>query len=118
MGFAGYVYPCLVLTYLGQAAMLMERPQVVENTYWASIPRWAAASASASASRPCLILLPDPCLLYNSVDGQAGSSLPGPALPPRPIFYPMLVLATLASVVASQALITASYSIIANVGLM
>ena len=33
----------------------------------------------------------------------------------RPFFYPMLVLATLASVVASQALITGCFSIISNV---
>ena len=48
IGFAGVVYPCLVLAYLGQAAMLMERPQVVANAYWASIPRSVGATAATT----------------------------------------------------------------------
>ncbi|KXZ41691.1 hypothetical protein GPECTOR_318g18 [Gonium pectorale] len=70
LSFSFFVYPCLVLTYLGQGAFLMARPEDVGETFWKSVP--------------------------------------------RPFFYPMLVLATLASVVASQALITGSFSIVAN----
>ncbi|PNW70308.1 hypothetical protein CHLRE_17g714450v5 [Chlamydomonas reinhardtii] len=69
-GFCLFVYPCLVLTYVGQGAYLMSRPEDVTDTFWKCVP--------------------------------------------RPFFYPMLVLATLASVVASQALITGCFSIISN----
>ncbi|PNW70302.1 hypothetical protein CHLRE_17g714200v5 [Chlamydomonas reinhardtii] len=68
--FCLFVYPCLVLTYVGQGAYLMSRPEDVSDTFWKCVP--------------------------------------------RPFFYPMLVLATLASVVASQALITGCFSIISN----
>ncbi|PNW70301.1 hypothetical protein CHLRE_17g714150v5 [Chlamydomonas reinhardtii] len=70
VGFCLFVYPCLVLTYVGQGAYLMSRPEDVSDTFWKCVP--------------------------------------------RPFFYPMLVLATLASVVASQALITGCFSIISN----
>ncbi|KAG2497281.1 hypothetical protein HYH03_004865 [Edaphochlamys debaryana] len=70
MGFLFFAYPCLVITYLGQASFLMARPEDVANTFWESVP--------------------------------------------RPFFYPMLVLATAASVVASQALISGAFSIVAN----
>ncbi|PNW83786.1 hypothetical protein CHLRE_04g217350v5 [Chlamydomonas reinhardtii] len=68
--FSLFVYPCLVLTYVGQGAYLMSRPEDVTDTFWKCVP--------------------------------------------RPFFYPMLILATLASVVASQALITGCFSIISN----
>ena len=63
----GLVLPALVLSYLGQGAVLLERP--------------------AAAARP----------FYSSV--------------PSELLYPLIVLATAATVIASQALITAVFSL-------
>lgn len=38
LGFTFCVYPCLTLTYLGQAAMSLERPEAAASAYWESIP--------------------------------------------------------------------------------
>ncbi|GIL44220.1 hypothetical protein Vafri_1743, partial [Volvox africanus] len=67
VAFGLLAYPCLVVTYLGQAAHVIAHP---ENTdvFWASLP--------------------------------------------SKLLYPMLVLATLATIVASQALISGVFSII------
>ena len=71
-----FVYPSLVLAYLGQAAVLLGTP---------------AAYKGAS-------------------DGGVGP--PFWAAIPKPVYYPVLVLAIAMAVVASQALITASFSIV------
>ncbi|KAJ3330794.1 putative potassium transport system protein kup 3, partial [Gonapodya sp. JEL0774] len=63
-----FVYPCLMLTYLGQAARITEDPTIVSKAYWLSIP--------------------------------------------ESMFWYMFILAILATIVASQALISASFSII------
>ncbi|KXZ55129.1 hypothetical protein GPECTOR_3g280 [Gonium pectorale] len=67
VAFGGLAYPCLVITYLGQAAHVIARPAETD-AFWASLP--------------------------------------------SPLLYPMLVLATLATVVASQALISGVFSIV------
>ncbi|PNH05018.1 Potassium transporter 23 [Tetrabaena socialis] len=58
-------YPCLTITYFGQAAWIMHNPADTD-VFWKSMP--------------------------------------------RPVLYPMLVLATLATMIASQALISAIFS--------
>lgn len=74
MSFVGYVYPCLVLTYLGQGAYLLVNPDQVSNLFWACLP--------------------------------------------RPVFWPMFAAALLASIVASQALISGTFSIIRQVTML
>jgi KUP system potassium uptake protein len=66
-GWYFFVLPCLVLTYLGQGALVLEHPELVRNPFYESIPGWA--------------------------------------------LYPMIVLATLAAVIASQAVITGAFSV-------
>jgi len=61
------VLPSLFLCYSGQAAALVVNPNIIENTFFLSIP--------------------------------------------TPLFYPMLVLATAAAVIASQAMISATFSL-------
>jgi KUP system potassium uptake protein len=61
------VFPALLLNYFGQGALLLERPEVAENPFYAMVP-------------------------------------------PH-VLYPMVVLATLATVVASQALISGAFSL-------
>ncbi|HEX9397104.1 MAG TPA: KUP/HAK/KT family potassium transporter, partial [Burkholderiales bacterium] len=63
----GLVGPALVLNYFGQGALLMERPEAVQNPFFLLLPGWA--------------------------------------------LYPMVALATAATVIASQAVISGAYSI-------
>lgn len=71
IGFIGLCFPCLVLQYLGQGAMLIAHPEVIDNPFY-------------SAMR------------------HLGES----------IFYISFILALLATIVASQALITATFSLL------
>jgi KUP system potassium uptake protein len=59
--------PCLLLCYLGQAALLLERPEAIENPFFLMAPPWAT--------------------------------------------YPLVLLATMASVIASQAIISGVFSL-------
>ncbi|KAL3511265.1 hypothetical protein ACH5RR_030666 [Cinchona calisaya] len=68
IAFAGLVFPCLLLAYMGQAAYLSKHPD--------------------SASR----------IFYDSV--------------PESLFWPVFVIATIAAIIASQAMISASFSCI------
>jgi KUP system potassium uptake protein len=61
LSFCGVVYPCLVVTYIGQTAYLRANPGAYTNPFWLALP-----------------------------DGA---------------FWPMMVVATATSIVASQALI-------------
>jgi KUP system potassium uptake protein len=61
------VLPGLVLNYFGQGALLMTRPEAIENPFFLSVPPWA--------------------------------------------LYPMVALATAATVIASQATITGAFSL-------
>eukprot|EP01111_Echinosteliopsis_oligospora_P012883 TRINITY_DN4481_c1_g1_i1.p1 TRINITY_DN4481_c1_g1~~TRINITY_DN4481_c1_g1_i1.p1 ORF type:complete len:801 (+),score=202.99 TRINITY_DN4481_c1_g1_i1:88-2490(+) len=61
------VYPSVLLSYFGQAAVLIENPSIIHNTFFLSIP--------------------------------------------DKIFYPMLVLSVLATIIASQALISGAFSL-------
>ncbi|XP_010669976.1 probable potassium transporter 13 isoform X2 [Beta vulgaris subsp. vulgaris] len=70
IAFAGFVYPCLVLAYMGEAAYLSEHREDLQSSFYKAIP--------------------------------------------EPIFWPIFVIATLATVVASQAIISATFSIISQ----
>lgn len=72
----GFVYPALVVNYLGQGALLL---------------------ASAAGTAPAGI---HSAVFWSSV--------------PKPVFWPVWVVATAATVVASQALISASFSVVAQ----
>lgn len=66
IAFAGFVYPCLILSYLGQAAFLSKN-MIIES-------------------------------FYESI--------------PEHVFWPVFVVATLAAIVGSQAVISATFSIV------
>ncbi|KAL2630628.1 hypothetical protein R1flu_015314 [Riccia fluitans] len=68
IAFTALVLPCLLLSYLGQAAYLMHHPEDVTDTFYKSIP--------------------------------------------RPLYWPMFVLATISASIASQAIISATFSIV------
>jgi len=61
------VFPCLVLNYLGQGAMILAHPEAKANPFWAMVPELA--------------------------------------------YWPVLVLAATATVIASQAVITGAFSV-------
>lgn len=62
-----FVLPCLTLNYLGQGALVLQRPDAVANPFFEAVPEWA--------------------------------------------LYPMIVLATMAAVIASQSVITGAFSV-------
>lgn len=62
-----FVLPCLVLNYLGQGALVLQRPDAVANPFFEAVPQWA--------------------------------------------LYPMIILATMAAVIASQSVITGAFSV-------
>ena len=62
-----FVLPCLMLNYLGQGALVLQRPDAVANPFFEAVPDWA--------------------------------------------LYPMIVLATMAAVIASQSVITGAFSV-------
>jgi KUP system potassium uptake protein len=61
------VFPCLVLNYFGQGALVLAHPSAVSNPFYRLMPEWA--------------------------------------------LYPMILLATMATVIASQAVITGAFSL-------
>ena len=63
----GLVYPCLVLNYMGQGALLLSNPAAVENPFYMMAPEWAR--------------------------------------------LPLVVIATLATIIASQAVISGAFSV-------
>jgi KUP system potassium uptake protein len=67
VGWFSLVAPALVLNYFGQGALLLSRPEAVQNPFYLLVPGWA--------------------------------------------LYPMIALATAATVIASQAVISGAYSI-------
>ena len=66
-GWYFFVLPCLMLNYLGQGAVVLQRPGAVSNPFYEAVPEWA--------------------------------------------LYPMIVLATMAAVIASQSVITGAFSV-------
>ena len=67
LAWLGFVFPALLLNYLGQAALVLRQPEAVESPFYLLAPRW--------------------------------------------LLYPLLGLATLATVIASQALISGAFSL-------
>ena len=66
-GWYFFVLPCLMLNYLGQGAVVLQRPGAVSNPFYEAVPEWA--------------------------------------------LFPMIVLATMAAVIASQSVITGAFSV-------
>jgi KUP system potassium uptake protein len=63
----GFVFPALLLNYFGQGALLIDRPEAIQNPFYLLAPNWA--------------------------------------------MYPLLILSTLATAIASQAVISGAFSV-------
>jgi KUP system potassium uptake protein len=61
------VFPCLVLNYMGQGALVLSTPSAIDNPFYRMTPEWG--------------------------------------------LWPMVILATMATIIASQAMITGAYSV-------
>ncbi|KAI5076752.1 hypothetical protein GOP47_0008817 [Adiantum capillus-veneris] len=68
IAFGGYVFPCLLASYVGQAAYLAKHPDDVSQAFYKSIP--------------------------------------------GPVYWPVFVIATIVAIIASQATISATFSIV------
>jgi len=64
----GFVLPALLLNYLGQGALILSRPEAIDNPFYLLAPDWA--------------------------------------------LFPLVILATVATVIASQAVVTGAFSIV------
>ena len=67
MAWLGLVFPCLLLNYFGQGALLLSTPGAIENPFFRMVPEWG--------------------------------------------LYPMVVLASVATIIASQAVISGAFSL-------
>src|SRR5690242_1754257 len=67
MAWLGLVFPCLLLNYFGQGALLLSTPDAIENPFFRMVPEWG--------------------------------------------LYPMVVLASVATIIASQAVISGAFSL-------
>jgi KUP system potassium uptake protein len=70
VGWIVFVFPSVILSYIGQSAYLMNNPSGWQGAFYASVP--------------------------------------------GPVYWPVLVLATLATIIASQAMITGAFSLISQ----
>ncbi|KAL8171698.1 hypothetical protein V2J09_023502 [Rumex salicifolius] len=70
IAFSGFVYPCLVLAYMGEAAYLSKHREDLQSSFYKAIP--------------------------------------------EQVFWPTFIIATLATIVASQAVISATFSIVSQ----
>lgn len=178
LSFCCLVYPCLVITYMGQASFLIGHPDAYTGTCAHTCPHLAPACNKDEGQCLCLTVTflaknrfkREPhCILCHRVDGahagwdvmsflhtksaehvqmhvlsmslnflgldvlraaattvpvlslHSGHYCPSPADPfwnsvPGGAFWPMLIVATATSVVASQALISGVFSIMRQVG--
>ncbi len=101
-----------MLTYIGQASHVIVNPDDISTIYVSALPFHAPATCSGPLDKGATRMLRDPARASGPPAGLFA------ALPcaqwstvPNSVFYPMLVLATLATVVASQAIISACFSI-------
>ena len=123
----GVVYSCLVLIYLGQTADLTQNTPSYSSLYYSSIPtlaHWAIfvmffnsldclaavllQTSALGVVYPCLLLIYLGQAAYLTQNTASYSSLYYSSIP-TPVYWPMFVLALMASVVASQSIITGAH---------
>src|SRR3982750_1221406 len=50
-----FVYPCLMLNYLGQGALLLEQPAAAANPFYLMAPEWGRLPLVAVATLACIL---------------------------------------------------------------
>lgn len=101
IAFTCVVFPCLLLAYLGQAAYLMKYPDSAGRIFYDSVPGDCFPILIAA-----YIFMVHP--IKGNVDIYSDASLS--FLNPDGCFWPVFVIATLAAMIASQAMISATFS--------
>lgn len=99
LAFAFVIYPCLVVQYMGQAAFLSKHPGSIPRSFYDSIPGSFILMLNDTSSKVLFII--STWSLFFTLACIA-----------EPVFWPTFVIATLAAIVGSQAVITATFSII------
>jgi KUP system potassium uptake protein len=109
LAFTGIVYPSLVVGYIGQAAYLSKHLDQVEHAFFNSVP----------SQFPVYIVGLNICELNfhfyrrnRSLVVVTEVLVLGVLMHAAPVFWPVFVIATFASIVGSQAVISATFSII------
>ncbi|KAH7570267.1 hypothetical protein JRO89_XS05G0078900 [Xanthoceras sorbifolium] len=107
IAFTFVVFPCLLLAYMGQAAYLMKHPESATRIFYDSVPgdilqpydclHSSSYSCGFSDQRSREICLYQ---VFISVPKFSTDSL----------FWPVFIIATLAAMIASQAMISATFS--------
>lgn len=103
IAFTVLVFPSLLAAYMGQAAYLLKHPEHVNQAFYKSIPSRVFSNCLFAFSNAIQISihLRVSCIVHRLVQLIAGT-----------IYWPMFVVATISAIVASQATISATFSII------
>lgn len=120
--FITVVYPSLVCAYLGQTAVIIDNRAAAPTAFWSSVPkpvywptvvRGGALRGVGSLSGVCVILNPRKRPFHGC--SVAVGILACTRTTSLPSTWPSQVIATLAAVLASQAMITGCFSIVQQV---
>ncbi|KAG6543833.1 hypothetical protein Mapa_014673 [Marchantia paleacea] len=113
IAFTALVYPCLLIAYIGQGAYLLKHPESVSETFYNSIPGKLDSvfsgyhipfiqSIVTSVYCNCFQTSKVRCLTRHACALECTDK----------VYWPMFVVATGAAIIASQAMISATFSIV------
>ncbi|XP_029120308.2 potassium transporter 1 isoform X1 [Elaeis guineensis] len=100
MAFSFLVYPCLILAYMGEAAFLSKHHEDIQRSFYKAIPGRIYCQWFITYSFQHIRC----CDIYLQKLSQCTEA----------IFWPVFIVATLAAIVGSQAVISATFSIISQ----
>lgn len=106
IAFTCVVFPCLLFAYMGQAAYLMKYPSSYSEIFYASVPgdlpiQWLSMPVHTIVLQFQRYLFCIIIILVRSISFLCESEI---------LFWPVFVIATLAAMIASQAMISATFS--------
>lgn len=101
IAFSFLVYPCLILAYLGEAAFLSRHHEDIQQSFYKAIPGKNLLKCQM------VKLLQILAAAFMLILTKKNSST-------EPVFWPVFIIATFAAVVGSQAVISATFSIISQ----
>lgn len=97
MAFTFLVYPCLILAYMGEAAFLTKHHEDIQRSFYKAIPGKIIFKHQINN----IILFSSLVLILLIFHAEA-------------VFWPVFIVATFAAIVGSQAVISATFSIISQ----
>ena len=116
LAFTSVVFPCLLLAYCGQAAYLMKNKEQVYDAFYLSIPGLLSIPICyfyvMVILQICFEHLYELAVIKNVIVNDVEILNWFFANVAERVYWPMFIVATLAAIVASQASISATFSII------